>query len=48
VIYTFTIIPDKNKPHQKIIKGLNNLPTTNGDLLNTTEMSENEFAICRY
>ena len=39
----FTIIPDKNKPHQKIIKGLSNLPTTNGNLLNTTEMGENEL-----
>lgn len=40
---SFTMIPDPAKPWQKYTNGVSNVPTTNGDLLNTTEMGANQL-----
>lgn len=40
---SFTVIPDSQKPWQKYSMGVSTVPTTNGNLLNATEMSENQI-----
>lgn len=41
--FSVEVLPDKTKPHQRWSYGVKNIPTTNGDFLNATEMSENEL-----
>jgi len=40
---SFIVIPDSQKPWQKYSLDVSNIPTTNGNLLNATEMGENQI-----